>query len=114
MSGSTLDPAAYQQLALDATPVLGDGISAGIRWQFFTVADWQFELPVGMLRWKADLNSTLGSNTVTDEVDGTDWYAGVAVNYQFSGGWGAGLSYQHMDLAPGGVQQYLLTVRYQF
>lgn len=114
ISGSTLNPPSYQQLALAATPVLGDGISAGIRWQFLRVADWQFELPVGMLRWKADLNSTLGNSTVTDEVDGTDWYAGIAFNYQLSTNMGAGLSYQHIDLAPGGVQQYLLTVRYQF
>jgi len=99
---------------LAATPVLGDGISAGVRWQFFRVADWQFELPAGMLRWKTDRNSTLGSTTVTDEVDGTDWYAGVALTYQLSSRFDAGLSYQHIDLAPGGVQQYLLTVRYQF
>lgn len=114
LTGSTLNPASYQQLALAATPVLGDGISAGVRWQFLRVADWRFELPVGMLRWKADLNSTLGNSTVTDEVDGTDWYAGIALNYQLSTNFGAGLSYQHIDLAPGGVQQYLLTVRYQF
>lgn len=114
VSGSTLNPPSYQQLALAATPVLGDGISAGVRWQFFRVADWQFELPAGMLRWKTDRNSTLGSTTATDEVDGTDWYAGVALTYQLSSRFGAGLSYQHIDLAPGGVQQYLLTVRYQF
>ncbi|MGL5048245.1 MAG: hypothetical protein ACRC6S_11975, partial [Shewanella sp.] len=111
---STLNPPAYQQLALAATPVLGDGISAGFRWQLWRFADWQFEFPVGVIRWQAELKSEVGSGTVTDKMDGYDWYAGLAVNYQLSSDLMAGLSYQHLDLAPGSVQQYLLTVRHQF
>lgn len=114
VTGSSLNPSQFQQLVRQASPVLGDGISAGVRWKLLQHGNWQFEIPVGLVRWQADLSSTLGSTTVTNELDGTDWYAGVSFNYQFSRQWGAGLSYQQVQLEPSDVSQFLLTLRYRF
>ncbi|MCT6701055.1 fibronectin type III domain-containing protein [Rheinheimera sp. 4Y26] len=114
ISGSVLDAAKYQQLVAQATPVLGDGVSAAIRWQFWQLNNWQFELPLGVIRWQADLSSQMAASTLTQELDGTDWFSGLTLNYQLSPAWQAGISYQRVLLEPADVNQYLLHLRYQF
>lgn len=114
ISGSVLDAAKYQQLVAQATPVLGDGLSAAVRWQFWQLNDWQFELPLGVMHWQADLSSKMAANTLTQELDGTDWFSGLTLNYKLSPAWQAGISYQRVLLEPADVNQYLLHLRYQF
>ncbi len=114
ISGSVLDAAKYQQLVAQATPVLGDGVSAAVRWQFWQLNDWQFELPLGVMHWQADLSSKMAATTLTQELDGTDWFSGLTLNYKLSPAWQAGISYQRVLLEPADVNQYLLHLRYQF
>ncbi|WP_333797218.1 fibronectin type III domain-containing protein [Rheinheimera sp.] len=114
ISGSVLDAAKFQQLVAQATPVLGDGASAAVRWQFWQLNDWQFELPLGVIRWQADLSSKMATSTLTQELDGTDWFSGLTLNYQISPAWQTGISYQRVLLEPAGVNQYLIHLRYQF
>jgi len=114
ISGSVLDAANYQQLVAQATPVLGDGVSAALRWQFWQFNHWQFELPLGVIRWQADLSSKMATSTLTQELDGTDWFSGLTLNYQISPAWQTGISYQRVLLEPAGVNQYLIHLRYQF
>lgn len=114
ISGSVLDATKYQQLVAQATPVLGDGVSAAIRWQFWQFNNWQFELPLGVFHWQADLSSQMAASTLTQELDGTDWFSGLTLNYQLSPDWQAGISYQRVLLEPADVNQYLIHLRYQF
>lgn len=114
IADSVLDTAKFQQLVAQATPVLGDGVSVAVRWQFWQLGDWQFELPLGVMHWQADLSSQMAATTVTEEVDGTDWFSGLTLNYQLSPAWQAGISYQRVLLEPADVNQYLLHLRYQF
>lgn len=107
-----LDATKYQQLVAQATPVLGDGVSAAIRWQFWQFNNWQFELPLGVFHWQADLSSQMAASTLTQELDGTDWFSGLTLNYQLSPDWQAGISYQRVLLEPADVNQHLIHLRY--
>lgn len=57
---------------------------------------------------------TMGNTTITTDLDGTDWYAGVRFSYQFSDAWSVGLGYQYLAIEPNDLLSYQLNLRYQF
>ncbi|MEL4274071.1 Ig-like domain-containing protein, partial [Shewanella xiamenensis] len=114
IKGSTLTPAQYHELVKTVTPVLADGVMLGLRLTLLEHEGWRFEVPVGLFHWQADISSTMGNTTITTDLDGTDWYAGVRFSYQFSDAWSMGLGYQYIDIEPNDLLSYQLNLRYQF
>ena len=114
IKGATLTPAQYHELVKTVTPVLADGVMLGLRFTLLQHQGWRFEVPVGLFHWQADISSTMGNTTITTDLDGTDWYAGVRFSYQFSDAWSVGLGYQYIDIEPNDLLSYQLNLRYQF
>ncbi|WP_425289082.1 Ig-like domain-containing protein [Shewanella xiamenensis] len=114
IQGSTLTPAQYHELVKTVTPVLADGVMLGLRFTLLQHQGWRFEVPVGLFHWQADISSTMGNTTITTDLDGTDWYAGVRFSYQFSDAWSVGLGYQYLAIEPNDLLSYQLNLRYQF
>ncbi|WP_330131020.1 putative Ig domain-containing protein [Shewanella xiamenensis] len=114
IKGSTLTPAQYHELVKTVTPVLADGVMLGLRFTLLQHQGWRFEVPVGLFHWQADISSTMGNTTITTDLDGTDWYAGVRFSYQFSDAWSVGLGYQYLAIEPNDLLSYQLNLRYQF
>ncbi|UWH41925.1 tandem-95 repeat protein [Shewanella xiamenensis] len=114
IKGATLTPAQYHELVKTVTPVLADGVMLGLRFTLLQHQGWRFEVPVGLFHWQADISSTMGNTTITTDLDGTDWYAGVRFSYQFSDAWSMGLGYQYIDIEPNDLLSYQLNLRYQF
>ena len=114
IKGATLTPAQYHELVKTVTPVLADGVMLGLRFTLLQHQGWRFEVPVGLFHWQADISSTMGNTTITTDLDGTDWYAGVRFSYQFSDAWSVGLGYQYLAIEPNDLLSYQLNLRYQF
>ncbi|ODR85069.1 putative Ig domain-containing protein [Shewanella xiamenensis] len=114
IKGSTLTPVQYHELVKTVTPVLADGVMLGLRFTLLQHQGWRFEVPVGLFHWQADISSTMGNTTITTDLDGTDWYAGVRFSYQFSDAWSVGLGYQYLAIEPNDLLSYQLNLRYQF
>ncbi|MEL4302202.1 putative Ig domain-containing protein [Shewanella xiamenensis] len=114
IKGATLTPEQYHELVKTVTPVLADGVMLGLRLTLLEHEGWRFEVPVGLFHWQADISSTMGNTTITTDLDGTDWYAGVRFSYQFSDAWSVGLGYQYLAIEPNDLLSYQLNLRYQF
>ena len=114
LSGETLDPQQYHQLFKSVSPILPQGFNMGLR---FTLADyqgWRFSVPVGMLIWEAEINSYSNGQRLKTQFDGTDWYTGLQLDYQFDPRWSAGVGVNYIALAPNDISSYQVSVKYQF
>lgn len=114
IEGASLTPEQYHEQVKGVTPVLADGVTLGLRFTLLQHEAWQFEVPIGLFRWQADISSTMGNSRLTTALDGTDWYAGVRFSYQFTESWSVGLGYQYVDIEPNDFLSYQLNLRYQF
>lgn len=110
----TLTPAQYHQAVRQLTPVLGDGVFAGLRIGLWQQYGWRLQLPLGMFSWKSDLSSTMNGSTLASETDGTDLYYGLALQYLHDAHWAAGISWQQVALEPEDVQAWQFTLSYRF
>jgi hypothetical protein len=110
----TLTPAQYHQAVRQLTPVLGDGVFAGLRIGLWQQYGWRLQLPLGMFSWNSDLSSTMNGSTLASETDGTDLYYGLALQYLHDAHWAAGISWQQVALEPEDVQAWQFTLSYRF
>ncbi|WP_348730791.1 Ig-like domain-containing protein [Rheinheimera texasensis] len=114
IAADTLTPAQYHQAVRQLTPVLGDGVFAGLRIGLWQQYGWRLQLPLGMFSWKSDLSSTMNGSTLASETDGTDLYYGLALQYLHDAHWAAGISWQQIALEPEDVQTLQFTLSYRF
>ncbi|WP_430456812.1 Ig-like domain-containing protein [Rheinheimera sp.] len=114
IAADTLTPVQYHQAVQQLTPVLGDGVFAGLRIGLWQQYGWRLQLPLGMHSWKSDLSSTMNGSTLNSETDGTDLYYGLALQYLHDAHWAAGVSWQQIALEPEDVQVLQFTISYRF
>ena len=114
LAADTLTPTQYHQTVRQLTPVLGDGVFAGLRIGLWQQYGWRLQLPLGMYRWKSDLTSTMNGSTLQSEMDGTDLYYGLALQYLHDAHWAAGISWQHIALEPEDIRVLQFTLSYRF
>jgi len=114
LSASTLTPAQYHQAVQSLTPVLGDGIYSGARIGLWQQYGWRLQLPLGMIAWQSDIESTLNGTTLRSDTDGTDIYYGLALQYLHDAHWSAGIAWQQFALEPENVRVIQLTASYRF
>lgn len=114
LSATTLTPAQYHQAVQALTPVLGDGIFTGARIGLWQQYGWRVQLPLGLIAWKSDIESSMNGNTLRTGTDGTDLYYGLALQYLHDAHWAAGISWQQMALEPEDVRVIQLTASYRF
>jgi OOP family OmpA-OmpF porin len=67
------------------------GWTAGVNGHFNLNPNWYLSARAGVFHWKADIDLMASSRNA--EINGTDWYAGVGVGYDFSERVGVGLNY---------------------
>jgi large repetitive protein len=114
ISGDSLTPAQYHELVKAATPVLADGWTLSARLSVWQNEQWSIEVPLGLFKWESEIESSLNASTLSTDLDGTDWFLGAQLNYQFAPDWLVGLGFQQLNLAPNDINSWLLSVRYQF
>jgi len=114
ISGDSLTPAQYHELVKTATPVLADGWTLSARLSVWQNEQWSIEVPLGLFKWQSEIESSLNGSTLNTDLDGTDWFLGAQLNYQFAPDWLVGLGFQQLNLAPNDINSWLLSVRYQF
>jgi hypothetical protein len=114
ISGDSLTPGQYHELVKTATPVLADGWTLSARLSVWQNEQWSIEVPLGLFKWQSEIESSLNGSTLNTDLDGTDWFLGAQLNYQFAPDWLVGLGFQQLNLAPNDINSWLLSVRYLF
>lgn len=114
ITGSSLDPVAYHELAKTHSPVLIKGYTAGVRYTFWGYKNWSLDFPVGVMKWQNDIVSVSGNSVLRTETDGTDPYFGVHVQYRITDYWQFGFGLQKMRLKPNTVNAARFSLTYRF
>ncbi|WP_445777224.1 Ig-like domain-containing protein [Shewanella sp.] len=114
ISGESLDASQYHDLVKSVSPILPAGTTVGALFTLVEHEKWRFSVPVGVLFWESEVKSDSQGQTLTTQFDGTDWYTGMRVDYQFSRHWSAGLGMDYIALAPNDLLSYQANLRYQF
>tara|TARA_R110002033_G_scaffold93915_3_gene143104 strand:+ start:37 stop:636 length:600 start_codon:yes stop_codon:yes gene_type:complete len=114
ISGESLHTGQYHELLKAVSPILPTGFSVGVDLSLVEHDGWRFSVPVGLLVWESEVKSYSQGQTLTTQFDGTDWYTGVHLDYQFTRNWSAGLGMDYIALAPNDILSYQFNLRYQF
>ncbi|MBY0417968.1 MAG: tandem-95 repeat protein, partial [Pararheinheimera sp.] len=114
ISGDSLTPEQYHELVKAVSPVLVDGWTVAARFTLWQNEQWDLEVPLGILNWDSEIESTMDDTTLYTERDGNDWFLGVQLNYQVAEDWKLGLGYQQLELDANDVSSWLLSARYDF
>lgn len=114
ISGDTLNPAQYHELVKTVSPVLVDGWTLATRFTLWQNEQWELEVPLGVLHWDSEIESTRDQTTLVSTRSATDWFLGMQLNYQLSEDWKLGLGYQQFDLKVNDVNSWWLSLRYEF
>ena len=114
ISGESLHTGQYHELLKSVSPILPTGFSVGVDLSLVEHDGWRFLVPVGLLVWESEVKSYSQGQTLTTQFDGTDWYTGVHLDYQFTRNWSAGLGMDYIALAPNDILSYQFNLRYQF
>jgi DNA-binding protein len=114
ISGDSLTPEQYHELVRAVSPVLVDGWTMAGRFTLWQNEQWDLEVPLGILSWDSEIESTMDDTTLYSTRDGKDWFLGVQLNYTVSENWKVGLGYQQLELEANDVSSWILSVRYEF
>ena len=114
LSTQTLTPAQYHQAVQSLTPVLGDGLFTGVRIGLWQQQHWRLQLPLGLMAWQSDIDSSMNGSTLHSKTDGTDLYYGLALQYLPNAHWVTGVGWQQIALAPEDVRVLQFTLSYRF
>ncbi|MGI2111828.1 Ig-like domain-containing protein, partial [Shewanella frigidimarina] len=114
ISGESLNTDQYHELFKSVSPILPTGFNVGVDLSLVEHDGWRFSVPVGVLVWESEVKSYSQGQTLTTKFDGTDWYTGMHLDYQFTRNWSAGLGIDYIALAPNDILSYQLNLRYQF
>lgn len=114
ISGDSLTPEQYHELVKAVSPVLVDGWTIAGRFTLWQNEQWDLEVPLGVLNWESEVESTMDDSTLYSTDDGKDWFLGVQLNYKVSDDWKVGLGYQELQLEANDVSSWLLSLRYDF
>ncbi|XBJ48367.1 Ig-like domain-containing protein [Shewanella sp. H8] len=114
ISGESLNTDQYHELLKSVSPILPTGFSVGVELSLVEHDGWRFSVPVGVLIWESEAKSYSQGQTLTTQFDGTDWYTGMHLDYQFTRNWSAGLGMDYIALAPNDILSYQLNLRYHF
>lgn len=114
LSAQTLTPAQYHQAVQRLTPVLGDGLYTGVRIGLWQQQHWRLQLPLGLMAWQSDIDSSMNGTTLHSKTDGTDLYYGLALQYLPNAHWATGVGWQQIALEPEDVRVLQLTLSYRF
>jgi len=114
ISGDSLTPEQYHELVKAVSPVLVDGWTIAGRFTLWQNEQWDLEVPLGVLNWDSEIESTMDDTTLYSTDDGKDWFLGVQLNYKVSEDWKVGLGYQELQLEANDVSSWLLSLRYDF
>jgi hypothetical protein len=114
ISGDSLSPEEYHELVKAVSPVLVDGWAVGGRFTLWQNEQWDLEVPLGILNWESEIESSMDNTSLYSNREGEDWYLGVQLNYKVSEDWKVGLGYQQLELDANDVSSWLLSVRYEF
>ena len=114
ISGESLHTGQYHELLKAVSPILPTGFSVGVDLSLVEHDGWRFSVPVGLLVWESEVKSYSQGQTLTTQFDGTDWYTGMHLDYQFTRNWSAGLGMDYIALAPNDILSYQFNLRYQF
>ncbi len=110
----SLTPQQYHTLVKTVSPVLTEGWIVAARFMPWQHDQWSLDVPVGIINWEHEVSSTMGSTSLTSKQDGTDWFAGMQLNYRLSTNWQAGLGYQQQWLDANNISSWLMSARYNF
>ncbi|WP_185714237.1 Ig-like domain-containing protein [Rheinheimera mesophila] len=114
INGDSLTPEQYHELVKAVSPVLVEGWTIAARFRLWQNEQWDLEVPLGVLNWDSEIESTMGTRTLYSTRDGKDWFLGVQLNYRVADDWKLGLGYQQLELEANDVSSWLLSVRYEF
>lgn len=114
ISGDSLTPEQYHELVKTVSPVLVDGWTIAARFTLWQNEQWDLEVPLGVLNWDSEVESTMDDTTLYSTRDGKDWFLGVQLNYKMSDDWKLGLGYQQLELEANDVSSWMLSLRYNF
>lgn len=114
LSAQTLTPAQYHQAVQRLTPVLGDGLFTGVRIGLWQQQNWRLQLPLGLMAWQSDIDSSMNGSTLRNKTDGTDLYYGLALQYLPNEHWVTGVGWQQIALEPEDVRVVQFTLSYRF
>ena len=114
ISGDSLTPEQYHELVKAVSPVLVDGWTIAARFMLWQNQQWDLEVPLGILNWDSEIESTMDDTTLYSTRDGKDWFLGVQLNYKVSDSWKVGLGYQQLELEANDVSSWMLSLRYDF
>jgi large repetitive protein len=114
ISGDSLTPEQYHELVKAVSPVLVEGWTIAGRFTLWQNEQWDLEVPLGVLNWDSEIESTMDDTTLYSTDDGKDWFLGVQLNYKVSDDWKVGLGYQELQLEANDVSSWMLSLRYDF
>ncbi len=114
ISGDSLTPEQYHELVKAVSPVLVDGWTIAARFTLWQNEQWDLEVPLGILNWDSEVESTMDDTTLYSTDDGKDWFLGVQLNYKVSDNWKVGLGYQQLELEANDVSSWMVSLRYDF
>jgi len=114
LNTESLDPSEYHQVVSKATPVLGNGLSLEVNYQFFKKDNWLSGASVGVFNWKNELKSTYENDTIMHKESGTDIYLGINTGYQFNLNWQLALVYTRYFISQNDVDSLGLKLTYRF
>ncbi|MFN6261678.1 MAG: Ig-like domain-containing protein [Chromatiaceae bacterium] len=114
LSTQTLTPAQYHQAVQSLTPVLGDGLFTGVRIGLWQQQSWRLQLPMGLMTWQSEIDSSMNGSTLRNKTDGTDLYYGLALQYLPNEHWVTGVGWQQIALEPEDVRVVQFTLSYRF
>ncbi|QIR15073.1 fibronectin type III domain-containing protein [Shewanella aestuarii] len=112
--GETIDSGKFHESMKTVSPVLPDGASIGARLTLTESQNWRFSLPLGVIFWESELYSDLQDESLTTELDGIDWYAGLRLDYKIFENWSMGLEFNYYAIAPNDILSYQFHFLYQF
>lgn len=114
ISGDSLTPEQYHELVKAVSPVLVDGWIIAGRFTLWQNEQWDLEVPLGVLNWDSEIESTMDDTRLYSKDSGKDWFLGVQLNYNLSDDWKVGLGYQELRLEANDVSSWMLSLRYDF
>lgn len=118
-TADTTDPDALQAANSDIAPVLGDGVSLSLEYDFYSVNQFHFSAEIGLFDWEAEIDSLTisdspSSSRLNTVLDGTDVLLGLGTRYRLSETFEGYLKATRYNLEPNKVNELHVGLIYVF
>ena len=114
IQGATLTPTQYHQLVNTLSPTLGQAVSVGVEYDWFTIDKVQIAVGTGLAQWSTDIESRMGTSTLITELRGADLYFRASARYRVSDTVELGIGWQQNRFANNSARLTGLSLRWRF